>query len=172
MKKIVDRVEKLHKTQNSNETRVDSLNVENFGGYLEILKENEEVRSKGRMPWEKDEKFGFVKVKREKVVTAAELTLDKVLLRKLRNEAERMRTWIKVKKARVTQDVVDQIKRTWRRNELAMIKFDIPLCRNMDRAREIVEVLACPYSSSSRILLNCLHCNCYITENVNHYVRL
>ena len=83
-----------------------------------------------------------------------------------------MRTWIKVKKAGVTQDVVDQIKRTWRRNELAMIKFDIPLCRNMDRAREIVEVLACPYSSSSRILLNCLHCNCYITENVNHYVRL
>lgn len=172
MKKIVDRVEKLHKTQNSNETRVDSLNVENFGGYLEILKENEEVRSKGRMPWEKDEKFGFVKVKREKAVTAAELTLDKALLRRLRNEAARMRTWIKVKKAGVTQDVVDQIKRTWRRNELAMIKFDIPLCRNMDRAREIVEVLACPYSSSSRILLNCLHCNCYITENVNHYVRL
>lgn len=139
MKKIVDRVEKLHKTQNSNETRVDSLNVENFGGYLEILKENEEVRSKGRMPWEKDEKFSFVKVKREKAVTAAELTLDKALLRRLRNEAARMRTWIKVKKAGVTQDVVDQIKRTWRRNELAMIKFDIPLCRNMDRAREIVE---------------------------------
>uniref|UniRef100_A0A0R0KUF6 CRM domain-containing protein n=1 Tax=Glycine max TaxID=3847 RepID=A0A0R0KUF6_SOYBN len=106
MKKIVERVEKLHKTQNSYETRVGSLNVENFGGYLKNLKEN-----------------------------------DEVLLRKLRNEAERMRTWIKVKKARVTQDVVDQIKRTWRRNELAMTKFDIPLCRNMDRAREIVEVL-------------------------------
>ncbi|KHN47230.1 Chloroplastic group IIA intron splicing facilitator CRS1-like protein, chloroplastic [Glycine soja] len=119
MKKIVERVEKLHKTQNSYETRVGSLNVENFGGYLKNLKENDEVRTK--------------------VVTAAELTLDKVLLRKLRNEAERMRTWIKVKKARVTQDVVDQIKRTWRRNELAMTKFDIPLCRNMDRAREIVE---------------------------------
>ncbi|KAL5123004.1 Chloroplastic group IIA intron splicing facilitator CRS1, chloroplastic [Glycine soja] len=128
MKKIVERVEKLHKTQNSDETRVGSLNVENFGGYLKNLKENDEV------------------------VTVAELTLDKVLLRKLRNEAERMRTWIKVKKARVTQDVVDQIKRTWRRNELAMTKFDIPLCRNMDRAREIVEVLACPFSSSSRIL--------------------
>lgn len=47
MKKIVERVEKLHKTQNSYETRVGSLNVENFGGYLKNLKENDEVRTKG-----------------------------------------------------------------------------------------------------------------------------
>ncbi|RDY08091.1 Chloroplastic group IIA intron splicing facilitator CRS1, chloroplastic, partial [Mucuna pruriens] len=138
MKKIVERVEKLHKTQTSAETRIGSPKGESFGGCLESLKKNE-VRRKGRMPWEKDEKFVFVKMKREKVATAAELTLDEVLLRRLRDEAARMRTWIKVMKAGVTQDVVDQIKRTWRRNELAMVKFDIPLCRNMDRAREIVE---------------------------------
>ncbi|KAK7374873.1 hypothetical protein VNO80_08316 [Phaseolus coccineus] len=140
MKKIVEKVEKLHSTHNSTEALIGSPNVENFVGVLDSLKENEEVRrTKGRMPWENDAKFVYEKIKRKKTVTAAELTLDKVLLRRLRNEAARMRIWIKVKKAGVTQDVVDQIKWTWRRNELAMVKFDIPLCRNMSRAREIVE---------------------------------
>jgi len=156
MKKIAGKVEKLHSTHNSAEALIVSPNVENFGGVLESLNENEEVRrTKGRMPWENDEKIVYEKIKRKKTVTAAELTLDKVLLRRLRNEAARMRTWIKVKKAGVTQDVVDQIKWTWRRNELVMVKFDIPLCRNMNRAREIVEVLICSYSTS-RLLLNCL----------------
>ncbi|KAL9297505.1 hypothetical protein ACSQ67_023401 [Phaseolus vulgaris] len=140
MKKIVEKVEKLHGTHNSAGALIGSPNVENIGGVLDSLKENEEVRrTKGRMPWENDWKFVYEKIKRKKTFTAAELTLDKVLLRRLRNEAARMRTWIKVKKAGVTQDVVDQIKWTWRRNELAMVKFDIPLCRNMSRAREIVE---------------------------------
>ncbi|XP_027349462.1 chloroplastic group IIA intron splicing facilitator CRS1, chloroplastic isoform X2 [Abrus precatorius] len=139
MKKIAQRVEKLNKAQNSAETQTGYPKVENFVGCLESLEENEEVRTNGRMPWEKDEKLVFLSLKKEKVITAAELTLDKVLLRRLRNEAARMRVWLKVKKAGVTQTVVDEIKRTWRRNELAMVKFDIPLCRNMDRAREIVE---------------------------------
>ncbi|XP_027929806.1 chloroplastic group IIA intron splicing facilitator CRS1, chloroplastic [Vigna unguiculata] len=140
MKKIVKKVEKLRSSYNSAEALIGSPNVESLGGVLESLKENEEVRStKGRMPWENDSKFVYEKIKRKKAVTAAELALDKVLFRRLRDEAARMRTWIKVKKAGVTQDVVDQIKLTWRRSELAMIKFDIPLCRNMSRAREIVE---------------------------------
>ncbi|ESW11169.1 hypothetical protein PHAVU_008G007700 [Phaseolus vulgaris] len=140
MKKIVEKVEKLHGTHNSAGALIGSPNVENIGGVLDSLKENEEVRrTKGRMPWENDWKFVYEKIKRKRTVTAAELTLDKVLFRRLRNEAATMRTWIKVKKAGVTQDVVDQIKWTWRRNELAMVKFDIPLCRNMSRAREIVE---------------------------------
>ena len=118
-----------------------SAKVENFDGYLGKLEENDdEVRSKRRMPWEKDESVVFLTMKKEKPVTAADLTLDKVLLKRLRSEAAKMRTWVKVKKAGVTQAVVDEIKRTWRKNELAMVKFDIPLCRNMDRAREIVEV--------------------------------
>jgi len=156
MKKIVKKVEKLRSSHNSAEALIGSPNVESLGGVLESLKENEEVRStKGRMPWENDSKFVYEKIKRKKAVTAAELALDKVLFRRLRDEAARMRTWIKVKKAGVTQDVVDQIKLTWRRSELAMIKFDIPLCRNMSRAREIVEVLVCSYPTS-RLLLNCL----------------
>jgi RNA-binding protein YhbY len=68
------------------------------------------------------------------------LRLDQALLARLRGEAARMRQWVKVNKAGVTQGVVDEIRMFWRRNELAMLKFDVPLCRNMDRAREIVEV--------------------------------
>ncbi|XP_058728773.1 chloroplastic group IIA intron splicing facilitator CRS1, chloroplastic-like isoform X2 [Vicia villosa] len=135
LKKIAHKVERLHST----ETQMGSKKVENFGACLESLMENEEVVTKGRMPWEKDEKIDFLKVKKEKIVTSADLALDKVLLQRLRGEAAKMRIWVKVKKAGVTQDVVKEIKRTWRTNELAMVKFDIPLCQNMDRAREIVE---------------------------------
>ncbi|KOM28519.1 hypothetical protein LR48_Vigan549s007400 [Vigna angularis] len=142
MKKIVKKVEKLRSSHNSAEALIGSPNAESLGGVLGSLKENEEVRrTKGRMPWENDAKFVYEKIKRKKAATSAELTLDKVLLQRLRNEAASMRTWVKVKKAGVTQDVVDQIKSTWRRRELAMVKFDIPLCKNMSRAREIVEVL-------------------------------
>ncbi|KAI5392181.1 hypothetical protein KIW84_076825, partial [Lathyrus oleraceus] len=135
LKKIAHKVEKLHKT----ETQMGSEKVENFGACLESLMENEEVVTKSRMPWERDEKIGFLKMKKEKIVTSADLALDKALLQRLRGEAAKIRIWVKVKKAGVTQDVVNQIKKTWRTNELAMVNFDFPLCQNMDRAREIVE---------------------------------
>ncbi|KAL5072302.1 hypothetical protein RYX36_011286 [Vicia faba] len=135
LKKIAHKVQKLHSTA----TQMGSEKVENFGASLESLMENEEVVTKGRMPWEKDEKIDFLKVEKEKTVSSADLALDKVLLQRLRGEAAKMRIWVKVKKAGVTQDVVKEIKRTWRTNELAMVKFDIPLCQNMDRAGEIVE---------------------------------
>ncbi|XP_042504782.1 chloroplastic group IIA intron splicing facilitator CRS1, chloroplastic [Macadamia integrifolia] len=93
----------------------------------------------GKMPWARGEKIVIPRPKKDKVVTAAQLTLPKVLLKRLRIEAARMKKWVKVKKAGVTQAVVDEIRFIWRNNELAMLKFDIPLCRNMDRAREIVE---------------------------------
>lgn len=96
--------------------------------------------SAGRMPWERDEKVVFRRMKKEKVVTAAELSLDVVLLERLRAEAAKMRKWVKVKKAGVTEAVVDQIRFIWKNNELVMLKFDIPLCRNMDRTQEMVEV--------------------------------
>lgn len=121
-----------------------SEKVENFDGYLEKLEQNEEGRTRERMPWEKDEKIVILGMKKDKALTAADMTLDKVLLQRLRGEAATLRKWVKVKKAGVTQDVVDEIKRIWRRNELAMVKFDIPLSQNMDRAREIVEVRLVP----------------------------
>lgn len=138
MGKIVQNIEKLHKRQSSaGTTEMGSLE---FEGSLERLKEEGDLRTRGRMPWEKDERIVFRRRKKEKAVTAADLTLDKALLERLRSEAARIRTWVKVKKAGVTQDVVDEIKRIWKRNELAMVRFYVPLCRNMDRAQEIIEV--------------------------------
>ncbi|KAE9449472.1 hypothetical protein C3L33_18634, partial [Rhododendron williamsianum] len=49
-------------------------------------------------------------VKKEKVVTAAELRLDGELLERLRGEAGKMRKWVSVKKIGVSQAVVDQTK--------------------------------------------------------------
>ena len=141
--KIVRSIEKLKKNDLSEETQMGSDEF-GFGECLEELGEDgssgERVRRE-RMPWEKDEeRFVFRRMKKEKVVTAAELRLDNALLESLRGEAAKMRKWVKVMKAGVTQGVVDEVRMLWRRNELVMLNFDIPLCRNMDRAREIVEV--------------------------------
>ncbi|KAI3451781.1 hypothetical protein Pfo_008446 [Paulownia fortunei] len=106
---------------------------------IPLAEAEKEVKLK-KMPWERDEKMVIRRVKKEKVATAAELSLDGMLLERLRGEAPMIRKWVKVKKAGVTQAVVDQVYFVWRNNELALLKFDIPLCRNMDRAREIVEM--------------------------------
>ncbi|GKE43113.1 chloroplastic group IIA intron splicing facilitator CRS1, chloroplastic, partial [Tanacetum coccineum] len=92
-----------------------------------------------KMPWERTEKMVFRREKRVPPVTAADVTLDEVLLERLRSEARKMRSWVKVKKIGVSESVVEQIRLIWNSDELAMVKFDLPLCRNMDRAREIVE---------------------------------
>ncbi|CAN0896627.1 Chloroplastic group IIA intron splicing facilitator CRS1, chloroplastic [Linum grandiflorum] len=95
-----------------------------------------------KLPWVREEKRRIVKYRmvKEKAATQAELVLDQELLEELRVEADKMRIWVKVKKLGVTQRVVDEIRSTWESNELAKVQFDVPLCRNMDRAREIVEM--------------------------------
>ncbi|CAN4083190.1 unnamed protein product [Withania somnifera] len=121
-------------------------NVENLEGVeFDILSTESEGRgnrkSRGKMPWESEEKrVVFRRMKKEKVITAAECNIDAMLLERLRGEAARIQKWVKVKKAGVTRAVVDQIHLVWKNSELAMLKFDLPLCRNMDRAREIVEM--------------------------------
>lgn len=106
---------------------------------IPLLEAGKEVNLK-KLPWEReDEKMVIRRVKKEKVVTA-ELSLDGMLLERLRHEAALIRKWVKVMKAGVTQAVVDRVHFTWRSDELALLKFDVPLCRNMDRAREIVEL--------------------------------
>lgn len=119
------------------EAAEESLKSNEFG--IHLLDAGKEVKSK-KLPWEREEKMVIRRVKKEKVVTAAELSLDEMLLEPLRNEAALMKKWVKVMKAGVTQAVVDQVHFTWRNEELALLKFDLPLCKNMDRAREIVEV--------------------------------
>uniref|UniRef100_A0A6N2KV80 CRM domain-containing protein n=1 Tax=Salix viminalis TaxID=40686 RepID=A0A6N2KV80_SALVM len=138
-KRIVRSIEKLQKDQNLKE-------APESGGFEigEGLKQLNGDRVLGfrekKLPWVREERVGNWRLKKEKVVSKAELSLDKELLERLRGEAAKMRTWVKVKKAGVTQSAVDEIRLTWRTSELAMIKFYMPLCRNMNRARDIVEM--------------------------------
>ncbi|KAL9158453.1 hypothetical protein ABFS82_08G069900 [Erythranthe guttata] len=166
MKKIYKGIEKLQDTQNVEEP---GKNLENlkfkfapgalWGDKGEVEENTKEARwnlkidefdlpfgeaeneaKSKKMPWESDETVVIRRVQKEKVVTSAESSLDPVLLERLKEEAALIRKWVKVKKAGVTQSVVDQVSLFWRNNELALVNFDLPLCRNMDRAREIIEM--------------------------------
>ncbi|KAH7533264.1 hypothetical protein FEM48_Zijuj04G0112200 [Ziziphus jujuba var. spinosa] len=145
VKNIVRSIENLGQNVNLEQTREGS-GKSRIGDCLERVGKAAAAAAAGdsrndgkMMPWEREEGFVFRRMKKERAVSAAELRLEKELLMRLRGEAAKMRQWVKVKKAGVTQAVVDSVKLIWKRNELAMIKFDVPLCRNMDRAQEIVE---------------------------------
>ncbi|KAF8006633.1 hypothetical protein BT93_K0822 [Corymbia citriodora subsp. variegata] len=146
VRKIVQSIEKLGGRGELEGAGNGSGEVE-FGLSLESLKEEKEEEGAksgfgGKMPWVREgEKVVVVRRTRTgKAADAAAPSLEKELLERLRKEAAKMRKWVKVKKIGVSQAVVDEIKWTWRRNELAMVKFDVPLCRNMDRAQEILEM--------------------------------
>ncbi|XP_038684037.1 chloroplastic group IIA intron splicing facilitator CRS1, chloroplastic [Tripterygium wilfordii] len=140
VKKIVGSIENLHQNQSSEDTQM-GFNGLKIGDCFGKLEEGYgDSRLDKRLPWVRDGRLVIRRMKKDKVVTAAELCLDEELLQRLREEATRMTKWVKVNKAGVTQDVVDEIRLIWRRDELAMLKFNLPLCRSMDRAREIVEL--------------------------------
>ncbi|KAL9381241.1 hypothetical protein Peur_026898 [Populus x canadensis] len=139
-KRIVRSIEKLQEDQNLKETPVNSGGFEIGEGLKQLNGDGVSGFREKKLPWVREERVGNWRMKKEKVVSKAELSLDKELLERLRGEAAKMRTWVKVKKAGVTQSVVDEIRLTWRTSELAMIKFYMPLCRNMNRARDIVEM--------------------------------
>ncbi|KAL0728010.1 hypothetical protein Bca4012_024103 [Brassica carinata] len=136
MKKIVRSVEKL-------EDEI-SDNVVDYGGEFKFLGggivEEAETRRR-RMPWDREEdKFILRRRKKERVLTTADLILDEGLLCRLRREGSKLRKWVNVRKAGVTETVVNDIRSVWELNELAMVRFDVPLCRNMERAQEIIEL--------------------------------
>lgn len=137
MRRIAKSIGKLRRNGDLGETRMKLEEVE-FGDF--DLEGFEESGTRRRMPWEKDDDGIVLRRMKKKTVTSAELNLDRVLLERLKGEASKMEKWVKVNKVGVTQDVVNQIQFMWERNELAMLKFDVPLSRNMDRAREIVEM--------------------------------
>lgn len=139
-KRILRSIEKLQEDQNLKETPVNSGGFEIGEGLKQLNGDGVSGFREKKLPWVREERVGNWRMKKEKVVSKAELSLDKELLERLRGEAAKMRTWVKVKKAGVTQSVVDEIRLTWRTSELAMIKFYMPLCRNMNRARDIVEM--------------------------------
>ncbi|KAG7555446.1 YhbY-like superfamily [Arabidopsis suecica] len=140
MKKIVRNVEKLDENSDSEETQIDDLSEFEYLGRI-----SEKIESKdrfgGKMPWDrKEERFVLRRMKKERVPTTAELILDEGLLNRLRREASKMRKWVNVRKAGVTETVVNEIRLIWKLKELAMVRFDVPLCRNMERAQEIIEM--------------------------------
>nr|GMD51977.1 chloroplastic group IIA intron splicing facilitator CRS1, chloroplastic isoform X1 [Ipomoea batatas] len=153
MNKIFHRIEKLQETVDLEEESWETEEKEKFKftpGALwgdkdsdleeigEGLKFGKGIR---RMPWQREEEGIVIKrINTEKAMTPAEAILDREFLERLRDKSARMRKWVKVNKAGVTQDVVNQVRLIWRTDELAMLKFDVPLCRNMARAREIVEM--------------------------------
>ncbi|GAB2288871.1 hypothetical protein Dimus_023179 [Dionaea muscipula] len=136
MKKILHSIEKLEGTDDSD---CDHQNLDGFGGGISFEGVGD-LKVKSKMPWVKEERVVIRRPRKEKVLTAGEMSLDPEMLKRLRGDAAKMRKWVKVKKLGVTQAVVDEVHSIWRNNELVMLKFDIPLCRNMDRAREIVEL--------------------------------
>ncbi|MBA0653329.1 hypothetical protein Goklo_020521 [Gossypium klotzschianum] len=142
MKKIIRDVEKLQGNGVLDDNQIGKFEEFEIGNWLEEIGSGGEVKKFDRkMPWvREEEKVVFRRMKKEKVLTQAEIILDNDLLERLRKKAMRMRKWVKVMKAGVTQAVVDEIRLAWRNNELVMLKFGVPLCRNMDRASEIVEM--------------------------------
>ncbi|KAD7479281.1 hypothetical protein E3N88_02417 [Mikania micrantha] len=149
MKKILHSIDNLEQeSQDLQDTQKNMKQHIEFNLSFDTLGEDDDDDDDGRnkkwvrrkLPWEREERMVFRRMKREKTVTAAELSLDQGLLERLRSEAKKMRNWVKIKKAGVNEGVLDQIRLIWNTNELAMVKFDMPLCRNMDRACEIVEI--------------------------------
>lgn len=127
MNKIVRSVEKLDEGSSD------------YGGEFKSLEEAESTRR--RMPWEREEdKFILRRTKKERVSSTADLILEEGLLKRLRLEGSKLRKWVNVRKAGVTEAVVSEIRSIWEGNELAMVRFDVPLSRNMERAQEILEL--------------------------------
>ncbi|CAL4998261.1 unnamed protein product [Urochloa decumbens] len=97
------------------------------------------------VPWAAARDEGLkVALRREKKArepTRAEAELPAGELDRLRRVARGMGKWARAKKAGVTDEVVEDLRREWARGEeLAAVRIVEPLSRNMDRAREILEI--------------------------------
>ncbi|KAG9131631.1 hypothetical protein Leryth_027064 [Lithospermum erythrorhizon] len=145
MNKVYQGFEKLQRTHSSVHTQTSPLEIkfkfssQGLFGDTQNKLDKIGIDSK-KMPWVKDDKLVIKRVKKERIMSSAELNFDAFLLERLKGEAKKIKKWVKVNKAGVNQSVIDQVRFIWRDNELAMLKFDLPLCRNMERAREITEI--------------------------------
>ncbi|TVU06455.1 hypothetical protein EJB05_49672, partial [Eragrostis curvula] len=105
-----------------------------------------EERPKPRaVPWaaarNEDIKAALRREKKPREPTRAEMELAGDELERLRRAARWMGRWVRAKKAGVTDEVVEDVRREWARGqELAAVRLVEPLCRCMDRAREILEI--------------------------------
>ncbi|KAJ1268237.1 hypothetical protein BS78_07G120700 [Paspalum vaginatum] len=97
------------------------------------------------VPWAaaRDEglKVALRREKKPREPTRAETELEADELDRLRRLARGMGRWARAKKAGVTDEVVEEMRREWARGEeLAAVRIVEPLRRSMDRAREILEI--------------------------------
>ncbi|RCV30800.1 hypothetical protein SETIT_6G124900v2 [Setaria italica] len=115
---------------------------------IEPREQAREAVEKGKaraVPWAAARDEGLkVALRREKKArepTRAEAELEAGELDRLQRLARGMGRWARAKKAGVTDEVVEDLRREWARGEeLAAVRIVEPLRRNMDRAREILEI--------------------------------
>ncbi|PAN12088.1 hypothetical protein PAHAL_2G241400 [Panicum hallii] len=95
------------------------------------------------LPWEReeedDEVFGGGKVGRHSNTELADRTIPEHELRRLRDAALRMKERIKVGPGGVTQDIVENIHRKWKVDEVVKMRFEGPPSLNMKRAHDLLE---------------------------------
>ena len=96
------------------------------------------------LPWEREEEdeeaFGDGKAGRRSNTELAERTIPEHELRRLRDAALRMKERIKVGPGGVTQDIVENIHRKWRVDEVVKMRFEGPPSLNMKRTHDLLEV--------------------------------
>ncbi|KAM0898993.1 hypothetical protein ACQ4PT_021581 [Festuca glaucescens] len=115
------------------------------GGHEEERGRNGKERPTSRaVPWsaarDKDLKVALRREKKVPEPTPAERVLEAAELERLRRAARGMDKWVRAKKAGVTDEVVEDVRREWSSGqELAGVRVVEPLRRCMDRAREILE---------------------------------
>ncbi|PUZ70464.1 hypothetical protein GQ55_2G233000 [Panicum hallii var. hallii] len=95
------------------------------------------------LPWEReeedDEVFGGGKVGRHSNTELADRTIPEHELRRLRDAALRMKERIKVGPGGVTQDIVENIHRKWKVDEVVKMRFEGPPSLNMKRTHDLLE---------------------------------
>ncbi|XP_050220049.1 CRM-domain containing factor CFM3, chloroplastic/mitochondrial [Mercurialis annua] len=103
---------------------------------------NEKKFSSAGLPWQKQRNVESVEGdwrRKRSNTELAERILAEHELKRLRNVALRMFERIKVGKAGITQDLVDEIHEKWRLNEVVKLKFEDALSCNMTRTHEMLE---------------------------------
>jgi RNA-binding protein YhbY len=99
------------------------------------------------VPWaaarDEETKVVLRREKKTRVPTRAETELEAGELERLRRAARGKERWARAKKAGITDEVVEEVRGQWAKGqELAGVRIVEPLRRCMDRAREILEVIA------------------------------
>lgn len=161
MNRIVDRVRNLRyvleakKERDSNaeidspdrkflpNNSIGSLLEKSWGNMDSVVPEDGQEVANILLPWERGdedaEEGEAVKEKRVRVPTLAELTIPDTELRRLRTLGIRLKERINVKKAGLTQNILDKIHDSWKTSELVRLKFDEPYLHNMKRAHQLAE---------------------------------